>query len=88
MHLQEALQKYPKAVDIIEGPLMTAMNQVGDLFGKEKDKGALKGILDQIAQYVFGEEVYPSIEEKAAKPANKQRTAVNRARTTRTKKAE
>ena len=26
----------------------------------------LKGILDQVAQYVFGEELYPSIEEKAA----------------------
>ena len=44
----------------------TSFNQRGDLFGKEKSKGALKGILDQIAQYVFGEEVYPSIEEKAA----------------------
>ncbi len=27
-----ALQEYPKAVDIIEGPLMTAMNKVGELF--------------------------------------------------------
>ena len=44
----------------------TSFNQRGDLFGKEKDKGLLKGILDQIAQYVFGKEVYPSIEEKAA----------------------
>lgn len=44
----------------------TSFNQRGDLFGKEKGKGLLKGILDQIAQYVFGEEVYPSIEEKAA----------------------
>lgn len=44
----------------------TSFNQRGDLFGREKDKGALKGILDQIAQYVFGEEVYPSVEEKAA----------------------
>ena len=44
----------------------TSFNQRGDLFGREKEKGALKGILDQIAQYVFGEEVYPSIEEKAA----------------------
>ena len=32
--LQEALQKYPKAIDIIEGPLMTAMDLVGDMFGK------------------------------------------------------
>lgn len=44
----------------------TSFNQRGDLFGKEKDKGLLKGILDQVAQYVFGTELYPSIEEKAA----------------------
>ena len=31
--LQEALAVYPKAVDIIEGPLMTGMNKVGELFG-------------------------------------------------------
>ncbi|MBO7418469.1 MAG: methionine synthase [Bacteroidaceae bacterium] len=34
--LMEALQHYPKAVDIIEGPLMSAMNLVGDLFGAGK----------------------------------------------------
>ena len=34
--LQEALQKYPHAVDIIEGPLMTGMNTVGQLFGEGK----------------------------------------------------
>lgn len=32
--LHEALQKYPRAVDIIEGPLMQGMNQVGQLFGE------------------------------------------------------
>ncbi len=31
--LQEALQLYPRAVDIIEGPLMNGMNEVGRLFG-------------------------------------------------------
>ena len=31
--LEEALQQYPKAVQIIEGPLMTGMNEVGRLFG-------------------------------------------------------
>ena len=31
--LQEALKAYPKAVDIIEGPLMAGMNKVGELFG-------------------------------------------------------
>ena len=35
-YLQEALKKYPHAVDIIEGPLMTGMNTVGQLFGEGK----------------------------------------------------
>lgn len=34
--IHEALQKYPKAVQIIEGPLMTGMNEVGELFGAGK----------------------------------------------------
>ena len=34
--LHEALEKYPKAVDIIEGPLMDGMNKVGKLFGEGK----------------------------------------------------
>ena len=31
--INEALQSYPHAVDIIEGPLMAGMNEVGELFG-------------------------------------------------------
>jgi len=34
--LKEALKKYPRAVDIIEGPLMKGMNTVGKLFGEGK----------------------------------------------------
>ena len=34
--LEEALKKYPRAVDIIEGPLMAGMNEVGQLFGQGK----------------------------------------------------
>lgn len=34
--LEEALKLYPKAVDVIEGPLMAGMNHVGDLFGAGK----------------------------------------------------
>jgi len=34
--LMEALKKYPRAVDIIEGPLMAGMNRVGELFGQGK----------------------------------------------------
>jgi hypothetical protein len=36
------------------------------VFGVEKEKGKLKGILVAIDQTAFGKEVYPSIQEKAA----------------------
>ena len=34
--LAEALNRYPRAIDIIDKPLMTGMNKVGDLFGSGK----------------------------------------------------
>ena len=34
--INEALGVYPQAVDIIEGPLMDGMNEVGELFGQGK----------------------------------------------------
>jgi 5-methyltetrahydrofolate--homocysteine methyltransferase len=34
--LEEALVQYPRAVSIIEGPLMAGMNKVGELFGQGK----------------------------------------------------
>ena len=34
--LTEALRQYPHAVNIIEGPLMDGMNEVGELFGEGK----------------------------------------------------
>ena len=36
------------------------------VFGVEKEQGKLNGIIAQIYQNVFGQELYPSIEEKAA----------------------
>jgi len=39
-------------------------SETSDIFGKEKGKGVLKGIIDSIYQSAFGEEAYPSIEEK------------------------
>ncbi len=33
---EEARQKYPRPLDVIEGPLMAGMNVVGDLFGSGK----------------------------------------------------
>ena len=37
-----------------------------DVFGIEKEEGKLNGILEAVYQNVFGQELYPSIEEKAA----------------------
>lgn len=37
-----------------------------DVFGVEKEKGKVEGILAAVYQSVFGEDAYPSLEEKAA----------------------
>ena len=37
-----------------------------DIFGVEKEKGKVEGILAAVYQSVFGGDVYPSLEEKAA----------------------
>ncbi len=37
-----------------------------NVFGVEKEKGKLNGILAAVYQNVFGKEVYPSLQEKAA----------------------
>ena len=46
--------------------LIDSMKFNSSVFGIEKEKGKLEGILAAIYQNVFGEELYPSIEEKAA----------------------
>ena len=46
--------------------LIDSMAFNSDVFGVEKEKGRLDGILAAVYQNVFGIEVYPSIEEKAA----------------------
>ena len=46
--------------------LIDSMAFGSDVFGVEKEKGKLEGILAAVYQNVFGVEVYPSIEEKAA----------------------
>jgi prophage maintenance system killer protein len=40
--------------------------EASDLFGKERERGILKGILGSIEQTFGGSELYPSVEEKAA----------------------
>ena len=46
--------------------LIDSMAFDSDVFGVEREKGKLEGILAAAYQNVFGTEVYPSIEEKAA----------------------
>ena len=46
--------------------LIDSMKFNSDVFGVEKENGKLNGILEAVYQNVFGTEVYPSIEEKAA----------------------
>ena len=46
--------------------LIDQMKFQSDVFGVEKEEGKLNGILEAVYQNVFGQELYPSIEEKAA----------------------
>ncbi len=54
---------YEEARNIIDSMKFKEMSTV---FGVEKEQGKLNGIISQIYQHVFGQELYPSIEEKAA----------------------
>ena len=54
---------YEEAREIIDSMKFNDMSQV---FGVEKEVGKLNGIIAQVYQNVFGQELYPSIEEKAA----------------------
>lgn len=57
------IMTYEEVREIIDGMKFSEMSNV---FGVEKEKGKLNGIIEQIYQNVFGQELYPSIEEKAA----------------------
>ena len=54
---------YQEAREIINS---MKFNEKSDIFGVEKEKGKLNGIIAQIYQNVFGQQLYPSVEEKAA----------------------
>ncbi|MBO7574005.1 MAG: virulence protein RhuM/Fic/DOC family protein [Bacilli bacterium] len=57
------VMSYQEARDIIDS---MKFNDRSDVFGVEKEQGKLNGIIEQVYQNVFGQELYPSIEEKAA----------------------
>lgn len=54
---------YDEARKIIDSMKFSEMSNV---FGVEKEQGKLNGIIAQVYQNVFGQELYPSVEEKAA----------------------
>ena len=54
---------YEECVDMV-GKMRDSFNT--DVFGVEKEDGKVAGIIAAIYQSVFGEDAYPSIEEKAA----------------------
>ena len=54
---------YKECRNLIDG--MT-FSDTSTIFGKEKSKGALEGIIGSIYQTAFGEDMYPSVQEKAA----------------------
>lgn len=45
---------------------LVAKKQATDIFGQERNKKAVEGIIGNVFQSVFGNDVYPSIEEKSA----------------------
>ena len=55
--------EYDEARHIIDS---MKFNNDSNLFGVEKEQGKLNGILEAVYQNVFGSEVYPTIEDKAA----------------------
>ena len=54
---------YEEAREIINS---MKFNEKSDIFGVEKQQGKLNGIIAQVYQDVFGQQLYPTVEEKAA----------------------
>ena len=57
------VMSYQEAREIIDS---MEFNEMSNVFGVEKEQGKLNGIIEQVYQNVFDQELYPSIEEKAA----------------------
>jgi prophage maintenance system killer protein len=58
MELQNDLQELKS--------LLIKKGEASELFAQEKSPGNLKGIFGSVFQSVFGQDAYPSVEEKAA----------------------
>jgi len=58
--------KYYNLDAIISVGYRVNSKQATELFGQEKNKNAVEGIIGNVFQSAFGKEVYPSAEKKAA----------------------
>ena len=54
---------YKECRNLIDNMTFSATSTI---FGKEKSKGALEGIIGSVYQTAFGEDIYPSVQEKVA----------------------
>ena len=64
---EKRLQALERTIDIQTKMLASKLDvEESDVFGVEKEKGKVEGILAAVYQSVFGEDIYTSLEEKAA----------------------
>ena len=64
---EKRLQALERTIDIQTKMLARKLDvEESDVFGVEKEKGKVEGILAAVYQSVFGEDIYTSLEEKAA----------------------
>ena len=61
--ISDYVMTYDEAREIVNS---MKFNESSNIFGVEKEIGKLNGIISQVYQNVFGKELYPSVEEKAA----------------------
>lgn len=72
----EAKELY-KAVEVLKAELVRKA-QATALFAQEKTQGSLEGILGSVFQSAFGEDAYPTLEEKAANLLYRQKPPLQR----------
>ena len=69
---EEARKKYPKPLDVIEGPLMDGMNVVGDLFGSGKSARVMKKSVAILTPYIEAEKEERRLVHEAAGTKNEE----------------
>jgi prophage maintenance system killer protein len=63
--IKTTAEELQKDLQVLKSELIKK-EEASELFAQEKKQGSLKGIFGTVFQSVFGQDAYPSIEEKAA----------------------